>query len=90
MSDFLNKYIEDKEFREFIDAISDTSSELWKDYRIVKSFKTLYENEESIKNKEVDISYMLEPIEEMIRYYQEKELYEKCSFLNKIKKYILS
>ena len=85
MSDFLNKYIEDKEFREFIDAISDTSSELWKDYRIVKSFKTLYENEESIKNKEVDISYMLEPIEEMIRYYQEKELYEKCSFLNKIK-----
>ena len=82
MSDFLNKYIEDKEFREFIDAISDTSSELWKDYRIVKSFKTLYENEESIKNKEVDISYMLEPIEEMIRYYQEKELYEKCSFLS--------
>lgn len=89
MNDFLNKYIEDEEFRGFIDAISDTSSDLWNEYKILNSYELLLKNEESIKNKEVDISYMLEPIDEMIKYYQEKELYEKCSFLNKIKKYIL-
>ena len=92
MHDFILKYQEDNEFREFIDAIMDETSPLWQEFKMEKTYEILVASEGDIRNSPIQnrlFKFMVEPIDSIIDYYQSKEEYEKCNKLKQIKNYLL-
>lgn len=92
MHDFILKYQEDVEFREFIDAIMDESSPLWQEFKMEKTYEILIASEDDIRDSPIQnrlFKFMVEPIDSIIEYYQSKEEYEKCNKLKQIKNYLL-
>jgi glutathione peroxidase-family protein len=92
MHDFILKYQEDNEFREFIDAIMDETSPLWQEFKMEKTYEILVASEGDIRDSPIQnrlFKFMVEPIDSIIDYYQSKEEYEKCNKLKQIKNYLL-
>lgn len=88
MNDFYIKYYSDEDFRNFIDELIDPNSKLWEEYRFEKSYELLSLRADEIREGLYDVSFMKEPIDEMIEYFLAKEEYEKCKDLEEIKKYL--
>jgi hypothetical protein len=88
MHEFNLKYQTDSNFRNFINEVIDINSPLWEEYKILKTYEALVDNESDIKSNPNSWKFMEEPIDTMIKYFQSHEEYEKCSKLKEIKTYL--
>lgn len=82
---FLIKYLNDLNFRKFINQLIDLDSELYLIYKIEKSYELLIKNIDIISKNFKDYKFMLDKIDIMIEYFKKNEYYEKCQKLIEIK-----